>query len=36
MEDKRLQESIERLIETYTALREKVEETIDALKTFSK
>jgi hypothetical protein len=31
MEDKRLQESIERLIQAYQELREKVEETISEL-----
>jgi len=31
MEDKRLQESIERLIQAYQALKEKVEETISEL-----
>lgn len=31
MEDNKLQESIERLITTYTALKEKVAETIESL-----
>lgn len=31
MEDKKLQESIERMIQTYQTLREKVEETISEL-----
>lgn len=31
MEEKNLQESVERLVATYTALKEKVEEVIEQL-----